>query len=284
MPEMSSKRSSSRVRGTWHKYPQRALNRPLRQCRVLGTRPDARDVWSRVEIASGAGGAINEVRKRRVSALPGAFWGKGWGTLTSRRSENRNPPRRAVSISLSFFLSFSHPLLSAPFVSLSLSLFHAYSPPSRFSSLTLSSTSSRMRSFVPTYPTTSSSSFSSLPPSLAYMYVKRGALSSCFRLTYPNVPPLPLFPRLRSPTVLLFFSFVTTRYSPLFQRLSSRHSFDILPASDSSLSFYFCYFALCLFILQCYFSSTVRNWLLVNRVWRCAIDVSSTKLLQVEKF
>lgn len=118
MPEMSSKRSSSRVRGTWHKYPQRALNRPLRQCRVLGTRPDARDVWSRVEIASGAGGAINEVRKRRVSALPGAFWGKGWGTLTSRRSENRNPPRRAVS----FFLSFSHPLLSAPFVSLSLSL------------------------------------------------------------------------------------------------------------------------------------------------------------------
>lgn len=281
MPEMSSKRSSSRVRGTWHKYPQRALNRPLRQCRVLGTRPDARDVWSRVEIASGAGGAINEVRKRRVSALPGAFWGKGWGTLTSRRSENRNPPRRAVSIS--FFLSFSHPLLSAPFVSLSPSctrtLLHL-----DFPLLLFPSTSSRMRSFVPTYPTTSSSSFSSLPPSLAYMYVKRGALSSCFRLTYPNVPPLPLFPRLRSPTVLLFFSFVTTRYSPLFQRLSSRHSFDILPASDSSLSFYFCYFALCLFILQCYFSSTVRNWLLVNRVRRCAIDVSIAKLLQVEKF
>lgn len=46
---------------------------------LLGARLDVRDAWPRVKIASGAGGrgAINEVRKRRVSALPGAFWGKG---------------------------------------------------------------------------------------------------------------------------------------------------------------------------------------------------------------
>lgn len=60
--------------------------------------------------------AINEVRKRRVSALPGAFWGKGWGTLTSRRSESRNPPRRTVSTLRTLsHLSPSFALLSSVF-------------------------------------------------------------------------------------------------------------------------------------------------------------------------
>lgn len=122
--------ASPRVQGSWHKYPRRVLNRALRQCWVAGTRPDARDVWSRLEIASGA---INEVRKRRVSALPGTFWGKGWGTLTSRRSESRNPPRRALPLPYPLLrtLNLSLPPLSS--LLLSFLLFSSLLFPSRVS-------------------------------------------------------------------------------------------------------------------------------------------------------
>lgn len=161
----------------------------------------------------------------------------------ARQSESRNPPRRAVSP-----LHLLHPSSRTLCVSLSLSssrvLFYLlvliFSP---FFPLSFH------REFPHPLPPPPPPLYPSFPPSPSSLtYVRRDALSSCFRPTYPNVPP----PFLLSPLIILrpFFSlfFAISRCSLLgvlasltstFMQLSS--AYPLFLFLSPSLSIYSCH-------------------------------------------